>query len=315
MTTIRDIAEKSGYSISTISRALNHSGYVSETARQKIETIIDELNYVPNAIAQDLSAGKTHNIGVVMPNINHPFFSQIVKGILDAAFNSDYHVTFLPSSYDKKVEASYLEQLRRKAYDGMIFTSRGLSLQQLADYLQYGRIVVCEDPGQVKIPAVFSYRESAYQAAFAWLKNNGVKKIAFTLSRPEELSATSKAIMAAYRKYYATPVPSQNIVAYVNTYSEGYAAAKQFVANQVDAECLFTNSDDIATGARQYYLDQGLAVPGLIGAEHQLSGKLLNIPTIDHHLTVIGREAFRMVTEEQTEMTKLAVQSDFILRD
>lgn len=315
MTTIRDIAEKSGYSISTISRALNHSGYVSATARQRIETIIEELNYVPNAIAQDLSAGSTHNIGVVLPDVNHPFFTQIIKGILDTAFDSDYHVTFLPSAYDKKVEQDYLEQLRRKVYDGLIFTSRGLSLQQLANYLQYGPIVVCEDPGQVKIPAVFSYRESAYRAAFAWLKKKGVRNIAFTLSRPEPVSSTSKAVMAAYRQYYKTPVSAKCIVAYVNTYSEGYAAAKRFVADGVTADYLFTNSDDVATGARQYYLDHGLEVPGLIGQEHQLSSMLLNFPTIDHHLTVIGREAFRMVTDKHAEMTRLAVQSDFILRE
>lgn len=314
MTTIRDIAEKSGYSISTISRALNHSGYVSATAQAKIEAIVKELNYVPNAIAQDLSAGSTHNIGVVLPDVNHPFYTQLIKGMLDAAFDSEYHVTFLPSAYDQELERHYLEQLRRKVYDGLIFTSRALALSELATYLQFGPVVVCEDPGSIKIPAVFSYRESAYQAAFAYLKKKGARHIAFTFSRPEPISATSKAVMRAYLKYYCVPADQRNIVAYVNTYQEGYDAAQQFVRDNVAIDYLFANSDDVATGARQYYLDHGLPVPGLVGQEHQVSSMLLNIPTIDHHLDVVGREAFRMVTAQHLATTRLAVQSDFILR-
>lgn len=147
MATIRDVARISGYSISTVSRALNQSGYVSKTAQLKINRVIHELDYVPNAIARDLSTGKTHKIGVILPHIRDPYFSKILNGIMDAAFATNYSVILLPSEYDEGLEMHYLEQLKRKEYDGLIVTSHGIPLERLEKYNQYGPIVCCEDTG------------------------------------------------------------------------------------------------------------------------------------------------------------------------
>lgn len=81
MTNIRDIAKKSGYSASTVSRFLNQTGYVSQSAKQAIQQVIDELDYVPNALARDLSKGKSNTIGIVIPQMQHPFFTELINGI------------------------------------------------------------------------------------------------------------------------------------------------------------------------------------------------------------------------------------------
>ena len=86
MTNIRDIAKQSGYSVTTVSRYLNQNGYVSEAAAQKIKEVITKLDYVPNSIARDLSIGQTSTIGVVVPHMHHPYFTQLVAGIMEAAF-------------------------------------------------------------------------------------------------------------------------------------------------------------------------------------------------------------------------------------
>lgn len=75
MATIKDVSKLSGYSPATVSRVLNTSGYVSATARRKIEAAISELDYAPNALARNLSAGTAHFIGVVLPNIYQDYFS------------------------------------------------------------------------------------------------------------------------------------------------------------------------------------------------------------------------------------------------
>ncbi|MGZ7884607.1 LacI family DNA-binding transcriptional regulator [Limosilactobacillus ingluviei] len=133
MANIKDVAQRSGYSVATVSRALNHHGYVSATAQAKIEDAIADLNYVPNGVAQDLSQGKTFTIGVVLPHMNHPYFNQLVHGILTAAFSSAYQISLLPSRYDVAVETKYLTQLKRKLFDGLIFASHEASLQYLAE--------------------------------------------------------------------------------------------------------------------------------------------------------------------------------------
>lgn len=105
MPTIRDVARRSGYSITTISRVLNHTGYVSSKATKKIKTVMQEMDYVPNAIARDLSNGRTHKIGVILPQIKNPYFSKILEGIMEAAFSTDYSIMLLPSNYDEKKRA------------------------------------------------------------------------------------------------------------------------------------------------------------------------------------------------------------------
>lgn len=74
MTSLSDLSKLSGYSKATISRALSGNGYVSKETRKIILDLAKELDYTPNAIAQDLSAGTTKNIGVVLPYVKHPFF-------------------------------------------------------------------------------------------------------------------------------------------------------------------------------------------------------------------------------------------------
>ena len=74
MANIRDIARITGYSVSTISRVLNNHPYVTEEKREKVLAVMAELNYVPNRSAQNLSYGKTKNVGVVLPFINHAYF-------------------------------------------------------------------------------------------------------------------------------------------------------------------------------------------------------------------------------------------------
>lgn len=312
MTTIRDIAKLSGYSIATVSRVLNQHGYVSDTTRAEIEKVIQDQNYVPNAVARDLSVGKTHNIGVVLPHASHPYFTQLIRGIMAAAFASDYRITLLPSEYNEMIEIKYLEQLRRKLFDGLIFTSHGISLKRLSSYLTYGPIVICEDPENNHIPAVYSDRETGYHDAFTWLFTQQIKRIALLFSRPAAESATSSVTLRSYKAVYGdTPKPNW-IIDNVTTFLDGYAAAEQLVDAGLDIEYIFTNGDDVAAGVRQYYLDHKLLAPALIGQENQLSGFLMNIPTIDHHFVEIGEKALTLVTSDPEADTAITIPSEFI---
>lgn len=157
MTNIHDIARLSGYSVSTVSRVINHQKYVADDKRAKVEAIMQELDYVPNRVARDLSRGRTKTIGVVLPYANHPYFARVVDGIVSAGFAAGYKIMLLPTNYDMTIERHYLEDLRSKAYDALIFTSRSSSLDTLERYRKYGQIVCCEDPGDDRALAATLY--------------------------------------------------------------------------------------------------------------------------------------------------------------
>lgn len=169
MTNIHDIARLSGYSVSTVSRVINHQKYVADDKRAKVEAIMQELDYVPNRVARDLSRGRTKTIGVVLPYANHPYFARVVDGIVSAGFAAGYKIMLLPTNYDMTIERHYLEDLRSKAYDALIFTSRSSSLDTLERYRKYGQIVCCEDPGDDRaLAAAYTDRMASYVTALRY---------------------------------------------------------------------------------------------------------------------------------------------------
>lgn len=314
MPTIHDIAKLSGYSASTVSRVLNQRKHVSNEAKQAISQAIDELDYVPSEIARDLSRGKTLNIGIILPHTNHPFFTEILTGAINASFLTEYHLVILPSAYDEKKELEYLEQLRSNAYDGLIFTSHGLPLDVLAKYQKYGPIVCCEDPYDVSISAVYSKRSTALIEAFSWLKQSNYQEIGILLSRDERVSATSKETLLAYRHVFGKKVPKELIKIGVANYSHGYQKAKEWHDEKKKVDVIFSNGDDIVAGARQFYIDHQLEMPFLVGQDNQLSSQLMQISTIDYQFLEIGKKAFELVLKEHT-IEKISIPSRFIIRD
>lgn len=79
MAGIKDVARRAGVGVGTVSRALNGSGYISEETRKKILEAAKALDYQPNELAKNLSRNKTDFIGIMMPNLEHPFFASLLK--------------------------------------------------------------------------------------------------------------------------------------------------------------------------------------------------------------------------------------------
>ncbi|WP_125705463.1 LacI family DNA-binding transcriptional regulator [Lacticaseibacillus daqingensis] len=310
MTTIHDIARESGYSAATVSRVLNHHKYVSPRVRAEVEAVIQRLNYVPNAVARDLSRGSTQTIGVVLPMLDHPYYTDLIAGIMKTAFTHHYRVVMLPSDYVRQVELDYLEQLRRHAYDGLIFTSHNLPLADLLRYQQFGPVVVCQDPGPLELPAAFTDRGTSYLEAMRWIQAQGATRVSLMLPRDPALSATASAMVAAFTAVFGhAPDPADNWVGSM-TNEDGYAAGSFLAARQPDF--IFANGDDIAAGVRRYYLDHQRPVPPMMGQENQLSGQLMNIATIDHHFKRVGAAALELAIGVRQGQVKIA--SDFIAR-
>lgn len=313
MTNIRDIAQLSGYSISTVSRVLNHQNYVSDKTRAAIQQVIDQLDYVPNAVARDLSRGKTFNVGVVLPHADHPYFTQLLHGIMQAAFSTNYRVVLLPSKYNATLELQYLEDLRQKAYDALIFTSHGLPLTALNRYRRYGPIVVCENPHDCPIPAAYAERLATYQDAFELLKQRGACHIGILASRPAPVSATCQAMVTAHHTVFGTDPAPELMRTDVTTPSDAQRAGEYYITQHLKLDAILTNGDDNAVGLRRAYQQHHQTPPFLIGQEHQLSGEVLGLPTIDHHFVEVGIKAFDLAVSGQTG--NIAIASQLILPD
>lgn len=121
MITIGQIAQLAGVSKSTVSRVINNSGYVHENTRSKIEAIIEEYHYTPSAYAQNLSRRETNTIGVVLPELDNPFYTEVLSGVAEMVDEKNFTMIVCNTSNDAQKERATLSVMEQQRVRGVIF--------------------------------------------------------------------------------------------------------------------------------------------------------------------------------------------------
>jgi len=117
---IYDVAKKARVSSATVSRVMNGSPYVRETTKSRVVKAIAELDYTPNAVARKLSTGDTGSIGFLVPDIENPFFTHLLRGITDAADKHGYNIFLCSTEDSAEKERRYLASMRAERMSGML---------------------------------------------------------------------------------------------------------------------------------------------------------------------------------------------------
>ncbi|XVL28739.1 LacI family DNA-binding transcriptional regulator [Staphylococcus equorum] len=123
LATIKEVAQLTGCSVATVSRAINNNGYVKAQTRAQIESAISELNYQPNEAARTLYKRKSKMIGLLLPDISNPFFTLIARGVEDVALAHGYQVLIGNSDNDIDKAKNYLSTFVAHNCTGMISTA------------------------------------------------------------------------------------------------------------------------------------------------------------------------------------------------
>ncbi|MCQ2507456.1 MAG: LacI family transcriptional regulator [Dorea sp.] len=129
MATIKEVAEEAGLAVGTVSRVLNNRGYISEKAKKKVYDAMEKLNYQPNELARSLQNKTTSIIGVIVPHIIHPFFSEMINYIEEAAYKAGYRIILCNSQSLDEKEESYVNILKANRVAGIIMFTGGSSLK------------------------------------------------------------------------------------------------------------------------------------------------------------------------------------------
>lgn len=313
MTSISEIAKKAGVAKSTVSRVINHHPHVSDETRQKVLALIEELDYMPNQIARDLSRGKTQKIGVVIPHTRHPYFTQLINGLLDAAKATDYELVMMPSDYNQVLELSYLNQLKTEAIDALIFTSRAISLDTIETFAKYGRIVVCEKLQETNfLSSAYLDRYTSFFKAFSDMKARNLENLVLLFSRNNESSATYQTALLAYHDVYGQQSTPHRVFGNIHDFNDGLNLSRNLV-NDTRIDGILATSDEVAVGLIKGYEESGKECPYIIGQEHLLVGQLLKLPTIDHKSYSLGKLAFKQALSESISQEVLI--SEFLTQD
>ncbi|WP_077329191.1 LacI family DNA-binding transcriptional regulator [Virgibacillus siamensis] len=123
MPTIKEIAAMANVSRSTVSRALNKSGYVSEDARKRIDKVIEDTGYIPSEHAKSLRTKKTKVIGVILPTIQTETSSKIVSGIDQELAKQGYQILLANTNLEQEKELDYLDLLKVRQVDGIVLVA------------------------------------------------------------------------------------------------------------------------------------------------------------------------------------------------
>ena len=180
MTKISDVAEKTGYSITTISRAINDHPYVSDKTKKKIFDAMKELDYYPNNVAQQLRGKGTKLIGVIISFVINPFFTYLVDAIEKAAYQVGYQIVILQTLEEPEREKKFVEMLKKRQLDGLIMTSLDDDSPEVLKLIEAGKIVVCNRYlGEQNIPLIHVDEKKATYEATYYLLSKGHRKIGY----------------------------------------------------------------------------------------------------------------------------------------
>lgn len=140
--TLRQVAEKAGVSVKTVSRVINKQGEISDATRSHVSTVIEQLGYQPNTLARSLVSGKSATVALVIPQISDPFFPEVMQGVEAVARLHGYSVFLCNTDDDPEQELAYVDLLAGKRVDGVILCGSRLTAGQLEKVAKQHRVSI-----------------------------------------------------------------------------------------------------------------------------------------------------------------------------
>jgi LacI family transcriptional regulator, galactose operon repressor len=285
-TTMKRIAGELGVSITTVSKVLNNHDDIGEATRARVLAKVAELGYQPNAVARSLTLRRTYTLGVVIPDLMHSFFVEIVAGLEKVARARGYGLLLCSSGEDPAKERQELEMLRQRQVDGIVLASVNASgsadlLQQLTS-LGIGLVMIDrDDHGDVRCDRIVTDDVEVGRLATAHLLERGRKAIAH-ITGPSIVHAERRAdgYRAALREHGLEPRP-ELVVRGGFMDADGYRAMKKLLADRPEVDAVFAANDPAAIGAMKAIWEAGLRVPediAVVGAGDIALGDLLRVP-------------------------------------
>lgn len=129
MATLKDVARESGLTVGTVSRVLNNRGYISDNARKKVDEAMKKLNYRPNEVARSLHRKSTNTIGLIVPHIRHPYFTEMISNLENQAYKKGYRILLCNSQSIQEKEKEYIDICTGNQVAGIILCSGSVAVE------------------------------------------------------------------------------------------------------------------------------------------------------------------------------------------
>src|SRR5688572_16465237 len=147
MASLQEVARRARVSIATVSRVLNKSEKVVPETRAAVEQALLDLGYRPSRVARRLrmNSGRAHLVGLIIPDIQNPFYAEIARGVEDAAYKNEYALLLCNSDENPEKERFYLDVMQDESVDGLVLPPFDETDAAVVDVIRSGMPVVCVD--------------------------------------------------------------------------------------------------------------------------------------------------------------------------
>lgn len=311
MSSIREVAKLAGVSPATVSRVMNGTANVNDEKRERVLQAIAETGFVPNEVARSLFKKSARIIGLVLPDIDNPFFTELADAIEKEANANGYRVILYNTRNDFEKEKMALQMMTSMNADGIIFARSNEKLQPLVEATPIPVVVT---------DTVFSGEQaSAYvhcdfyqggRMATEYLLECGCRKIVCMIG-PQTLSS-ARARYQGYKDVCAEHELEERIVGTDYSFNMGLTAAEELLEKYPDADGIVACNDIVAISAYKVLHKNHIPVPDqiqLIGFDDILLSSLMTpeLTTIAQPIKAIGTKAAELIIhsdEQELNMEK-----------
>lgn len=257
MPTIKDVAAKSGVGVGTVSRVLNGGKNVNKETKERVLAAIEELKYTPNSLGVKLRTNQNKVIALLIPLINHSFFSELTAHVEREALKYGYSILLVCSQKHEEREIEIINKLNRKEVDGVIFvTHYNHSEEELKN-----KVIVTIDrhlPGD--IPYVSSDNYDSTKGAINYLIEKGCKKIGYLGSKPyvdSEVLLREKAYCDVIKENHLEEMVLSSVI----NHGEEQDKVNEFLEKYPDIDGVFVSGSSMSQALYRTLLEQGKKIP------------------------------------------------------
>jgi len=327
MVTIKDVAKRAGVSQATASRVAGNYGYVSIAKRRKVLAAIRELGYHPNRIARSMVTKSTQTVGLVVTDIENPFFAQLVRGVEDVTWEYGYTLILANTDEDTQRESAILTTLQEKMVDGLILvpaSSRHSAIR--AALVEQGIAMVLLDRAVdgLEVDKVLVDNENGACQAVSHLIGLGHKRIGMILDNLDITTNIER--LAGYHAALAAhdlPVEKNLVQSCQFTRQSAHTIALEMLRQPDHPTALFTANNFMSIGALRAIQEIGLNIPediSVVGFD-ELEWNQLNCPQLTvvaqpvHEMGMVaGERLIARLKGDKTSALEIRLKTKFILR-
>lgn len=272
MVTIYDVAKKAGVSIATVSYALNGKNTISEETRERIKSIVDEMGFIPNSLAQGLSSKKTNIMGVVVADIQNLFTSSFIKHLESYARNEDFYLLLGSTSNDPEIESDIIGRFIAKNVDSLVILpgndfkeERYISITNSIKKRHIPFVIVNSSFTKVRTNFVLIDLEEGQYSLTKYLLENGHRDIRFIGGGRDSYHSMIKfkGFLRALDEFGI--IDNEDLMIECGkeyTFDEGYEAGKKLLdMSEKHPEAVVAVNDTVAQGVISAIIERGYKVP------------------------------------------------------